>query len=78
MIVNYHGLWRCSIVNWILSVSWLAIAGVLLTALFRPISVLYRCFFPELDLSPYPVIQAVLSAPTSGLPSGWSWVLPEV
>ena len=35
-------------------------------------------FFPELDLSPYPVIQAVLSAPTSGLPSGWSWVLPEV
>tara|TARA_B100000073_G_scaffold338622_1_gene335973 strand:- start:5 stop:217 length:213 start_codon:yes stop_codon:yes gene_type:complete len=35
-------------------------------------------FSAELDLSPYPGIQAVLSAPTSGLPSGWSWVLPEV
>ncbi len=36
------------IVNWILS------------ALFRPISVTCHCFFPELDLSPYPVIQAVI------------------
>ena len=44
VILNFHTSWRCSIVNWILNVPWLAIAGVRLTSLFRPISVTCHCF----------------------------------
>jgi len=60
VIVNVHSSWRCSIANWILIVPWLATAGVLLTVLFRPISVTSHCFVPVLVLGPCPVIEIVI------------------
>ena len=60
MIVNFQDSWGCSIVKWILSVPWLADCWVGADCAVQAHLSELSLFFPELDLSPYPVIEAVI------------------